>query len=247
MKPITEINPGRNYVVPATAEIVEYFDNDPNRLKVACSVSVRPGAALFCRKVELELYPPGTEANDDVDFVELMFEGLAYAVLIVPMGDKSKIEGIAASLGMRLADGIPHVVSSQSVTRFPFRSLSTYTLEYRKSSIAYSGGQAALEQMDQIYARQMLELEARNKARQLASDRHYWGGMWWRRRRSDEPPEPGHDTYTDCWGGRHVAELTHDQRLAKRPGNYDQLSKMQRWEIDKRLGLLLPVEGGQYM
>lgn len=133
--------------------------NDPERLNVIFN-SMRPGAKLFCVKLEYEHYDPlDEERNDQFVMVLQKWESLLMIIVSVPMKDKHIVESVAKETGMRLAGGTPFMVKSEGTIKilgnlrpdaipdeykkmanfFPMTTPNCFGLENEVNSLVYDG------------------------------------------------------------------------------------------------------------
>lgn len=123
--------------------------HDKSLLHIICLMSprARPGTMLFQVMLEHTHYPANTPANHLLQLVLFNWEEMDWADVMIPATDHDKAQAIADQTGMRLADGIPQVVSHGQVTmlathrvrlpgarRFPLDTNRVWTLERREDA-----------------------------------------------------------------------------------------------------------------
>lgn len=90
-----------------------------DRLSLVCTL-IRPGTGRFLSRLEHEHFPPGTPQNDDLDLHIVNWQGLQFAVVMVPLTALPVCERLAAECGFELSRGIPVVTVDNGLPqRFP--------------------------------------------------------------------------------------------------------------------------------
>lgn len=111
-----------------TPEETAAFFSDPQWLHLATLMN-RPNVWECSTEVENTHYAPMTPRNDLYNIRKLEWEGLMWAIISIPAGDRKLFEHIATKHGIRIADGTPTMVSSAGVSRFPLDLPNVFTLE----------------------------------------------------------------------------------------------------------------------
>lgn len=106
---------------------------------------LRPMARLFFTDLEHNFFPPMTPSNAEFQFFVLEFDGDPYLMACIPKRCKPEAMLVADRCGLRLADGVPHSISTGEdgkphIEVFPLKSRNVWTLENRKDSILYKPG-----------------------------------------------------------------------------------------------------------
>lgn len=103
-------------------EKVREFYAMPNRRFIAGYV-LRAGVSLFNVKLEWNHFDPRTDANDDFLMVVSKMEGdHAFSVVSIPEEKLADAEAIAEGEGLRLAQGVPGLITPPSS---PFQVMAT--------------------------------------------------------------------------------------------------------------------------
>jgi len=79
----------------------------------------RPGVMQFSTTLEYTHYKPETPRNSLFKMFCCMFDDLPYFVFLTPWEDKALVTEHAAACGLRIANGIPLVISSEGSKFFP--------------------------------------------------------------------------------------------------------------------------------
>jgi hypothetical protein len=165
----------------------ERLDADPNLFHVVCE-QPRAGLTMFLRVLELDHFKPGTKDNDAYNMVLVQWSDIPWVVLSVPKRFEAVVRSKADELGFRIADGVPHCISTAGVERFPMHSERVWKLEYKESSIGYTA--LGREQIDAIAEKQIKAAE-RRYAEWYDKQRRFWfrGQLWIRLDHSEQPPD----------------------------------------------------------
>jgi hypothetical protein len=145
------------YLKKLNAETMAEWNKDESWFNVVCMAS-RSIFGDFSMHIEETYFPPATPQNDDYKLGWYRWQDIVFAIIRVPI-DKRHLLFIGASdKGMRLADGVPHMISggfagsvmspprdakpgsfaeflssygipADSVATFPLQNKLTYTLE----------------------------------------------------------------------------------------------------------------------
>jgi hypothetical protein len=139
-------------VIKLNARRMAEWNADESKFHVVC-MAIREIMCDYSQHIEKTYFPPMTEQNHDFKFSYYRWEDVVFIILTVPI-DKRHLMFIGASdLNMRLADGVPHIISCgkahnlgnwrkelppvvrgmgidpSQITTFPLNSDRTYTLE----------------------------------------------------------------------------------------------------------------------
>ena len=120
------------------------FVADPNRIYIVCHIH-RPGSMSFMTALEWRHFDPEgcmvegrRHLNDQYELVIKTWSGLTYAMISVPESYKKEVWKVAEDYGMKLAEGIPRLITSEGFDSFPFDGPDFYTLENKSGSKVYS-------------------------------------------------------------------------------------------------------------
>lgn len=89
----------------------------------------RPGVSACMETLEETHYKPGTDANGLFELRLKNWEGIIGVIVSIPVEDKPKMERAAAANGLRIANGVPHMISGGKVSHFPIENDWIFTLE----------------------------------------------------------------------------------------------------------------------
>jgi hypothetical protein len=91
--------------------------------------TLRSGAYLYVRRLELTYFPPGTPRNDEFRYCLVKWEGLTFAVATIPARTRRFADRVAEKMGMRLSDGVPTMLGGGMPPRqFPLRGPNVWSL-----------------------------------------------------------------------------------------------------------------------
>lgn len=112
---------------------LEMFMEERRRSIWLISMIIRPCVHIFSSHVEYSMYPPDTEENDSFELLEIPWEGMMWHVMGVPVRDTVRLKQIADVCGLRIADGVPMIVSAEKgkvgTSYFPMNTRRCFTLE----------------------------------------------------------------------------------------------------------------------
>jgi len=113
----------------------------------------RPGAAYFCRYLELTYFPPDDPSKNDLfDMRYFKWNDLHWCIVSVRTAFDSVLHETAKITNMRLVDrALPVMIGDGKIERLPLHDEFLYTMENDSSHILYSQGQeAAYKQEDEL-------------------------------------------------------------------------------------------------
>lgn len=103
------------------------------------AMTQRPGVLLFLALLEHTFFKPGTEDNDKLVVHVINWNNTRWVIITIPLIDKVKAEGCAKKSGLRVADGIPIMISNKGKESFPLDMDNVFCLENEKDSPVYKG------------------------------------------------------------------------------------------------------------
>lgn len=114
-----------------TEEDTELFFKNSNFVHfVGMIAPPRPGVRLCITKLEHEHYPPGSDLNNDFFMRLRKWEDILWAIVSIPKNDIEIMQNVAKETGLKIADGLPCIISSGKMKRFPIKnSKNVFTLE----------------------------------------------------------------------------------------------------------------------
>lgn len=104
--------------VAESDEALQAFVADPNWVHFVGALVREQLGAVFT-ELENAHYPPGTPKNDLFHLRIMNWEEMQWVMVSIPAADKGLMEAAAAKHGMRVADGVPILVSAEGIKRFP--------------------------------------------------------------------------------------------------------------------------------
>lgn len=103
------------------------------------AMSERPGVSLFSVLLEHTFYKPGTSDNEKFIMHLIKWERILWFVITIPAIEKNRAEVVAKKSGIRIADGVPSMITSKGVAQFPLDMKNVFTLENEPGHPMYKG------------------------------------------------------------------------------------------------------------
>jgi hypothetical protein len=133
----------------------------------------RMGARSFVTFLEYRRFPPDTPLNTDFNLCMMLWGGLVWWLVIIPSGKLYQADEQLKQLGMRRADGVPHMITMENGNlkheHFPLDLPNVCTIENVPGHFAYHNDPAlnktAKQFEDEACDRVIEEFDARRKAR----------------------------------------------------------------------------------
>lgn len=97
----------------------------------------RPGIRECFTTLEYIHFPPGTALNDEFQLAVVEWNDIGWIIVSIPLTKASLMETVARQCGLRVADGIPMMVTGEGFERFPFTNGNTYVLENQSGHPIY--------------------------------------------------------------------------------------------------------------
>jgi hypothetical protein len=131
-----------------TEEELRRFSSDERFIHfVGMAKPRRPGVNLFAIKLEHWYFPPDTEKNNDFILHIIEWQNMTWMVISIPREYMDLAKKIAAKSGLRIADGIPTIITSKRIQPFPMDSDNVFTLENVSEHAVYGSGFVAIEKL----------------------------------------------------------------------------------------------------
>lgn len=144
------------------AELGEVASRGDHFLLVADAA--RPGAPNTIVQIEYQLFPPGTALNYLLDLYHALWQEMLFHIVVVPKTWRSKVTRVVTRCGMRIADGIPMMISKDGHEFFPTGNHSTiFTMENREGSPVHGASPLSVIEMRREEAHQLEEFFARQR------------------------------------------------------------------------------------
>ncbi len=114
-------------------------------------LSCRPGCSEYFQALEQAWFTPSTPLNYDFEYRLFKWQEMLYEIGSVPLEKKHLCFEMAEKMGMRLANGVPHVLGGGLTGKlttlmdgveaavFPLSNPNTFTLESERGSPIYEG------------------------------------------------------------------------------------------------------------
>lgn len=126
---------GDGELVPETDDAFQTFVKEPGRVHYV-AMAIRPGIADCLRVLELRHYAPRTPRNDLFHLRFFDWSDLSWFIVSIPVNERHFMK-TAAAHGLRIATGIPTVISSNKIKQFPITGLNVFVLENTKGHPIY--------------------------------------------------------------------------------------------------------------
>lgn len=118
-------------------DIDKFFDDQKYIHYIGMISPPRPGVALCLTELEHTHYPPGSPKNDNFLLRILKWSEMVWVVVSIPISDKHLMEEVASKCGLRIANGVPTILSSSGDEQFPVNNERVFTLENKSGHPAY--------------------------------------------------------------------------------------------------------------
>lgn len=89
----------------------------------------RDGVQPFVEFIEHEYYKPFTNRNPLFHFRVIEWEDMTFVFMSIPVMERHYIDNNASKFGLRIADGVPTLISGTSTKIFPANNERVYTFE----------------------------------------------------------------------------------------------------------------------
>lgn len=113
--------------------------------KIGFLVTMQPrriGGYAFMSFLEHRWFTPVPAPSKDYELARIEWEGMLLFLCLIPKSKLPAAQAIARELGLRFADGVPHVISSQGVAVFPIDEPNVFTLENIPGHFVYRNNTA---------------------------------------------------------------------------------------------------------
>lgn len=89
----------------------------------------RLGGRAFMTFLEYRHFPPRSPVNAEFCLVTMKWEGIIWNVVIIPKAKRGLADALMSELGLRAANGVPHVFTNQGQAHFPVDVPNLFTIE----------------------------------------------------------------------------------------------------------------------
>ena len=114
------------------------FFADPHYAHYIGMISLsRPGVVDCFQALEFTHFAHGTPRHDSFHRRVIIWQGIMWEIVSIPIAEKELIQGVAQACRLRLANGIPMVIAGGGVHKFPFESANFFVLENIAGHPAY--------------------------------------------------------------------------------------------------------------
>lgn len=111
----------------------------------------RPGVSECITLLEHTYYKPNTPRNELFIMRIVEWANMVWVIISIPTEERSFMEQIADSCGLRIANGTPTIIDGKGVRQFPANNERVFTLENKPGHLVY--------QNDDRLTRQLLDAE----------------------------------------------------------------------------------------
>lgn len=115
----------------------EFFKNERFMHYVGMISPPRLGVEEFVSLVEHRHFKPGTLRNELFIMRIIDLEDITWLIMSIPVEDISLAESAAGECGLRIANGVPTMISGNGFQRFPADNERVFTLENRSDHPTY--------------------------------------------------------------------------------------------------------------
>lgn len=122
-----------------TQEEFDAFFAQPGLVHFAV-MAMRPGCAECLQTLEHVYYKPKTRRNKLFSMRFIEWGGLGWFIVSIPAHEREHMEKSAAASGLRIADGVPHMINNEGLSTFPGGSLRMFALENVPGHRVYKQG-----------------------------------------------------------------------------------------------------------
>lgn len=122
-------------------ENLQKFVGDPQLIHYAGMLNPpRPGVQDCFQMLEFTHFKPGTSRNEFYHLRVFEWEGILWGVVSIPIVEKHLMESVAQANRLRVANGIPTMLSGKEMTQFPISNERVFTLENISGHPVYHSG-----------------------------------------------------------------------------------------------------------
>jgi hypothetical protein len=114
---------------------------------VGCLSPRRVGVQIFNVRLEYFYFEPGTPKNDEYILHIINWQGMIWSVVSIPKECLEIAKKVAQETGLKIADGIPYLISSEQTVSFPITTPNVLTLENAKGSPVYKNDFKIIEEL----------------------------------------------------------------------------------------------------
>ena len=102
----------------------------------------RVGGLAFLTFLEHRHFTPVPLPKDDYELFQIQWEGTLLVLCLIPGSKRMEAHAIAKELGLRFADGVPHIISTGGAVHFPIDLPNVFTVENVPGHFVYKNNQA---------------------------------------------------------------------------------------------------------
>lgn len=122
-------------------EVAALLAREGNKIGLVGSIE-RVGVPSFAVFLEHRLFTPCTPLNDLLMMSLAEWEGMHWIILVFHKTHLPGVDELMKTLGLRRADGVPHMMTGKGVIPFPVNSDNVFTIENIKGHFTYHNDHA---------------------------------------------------------------------------------------------------------
>jgi hypothetical protein len=155
-EPIKPDEEGEHFKAFSSYDELQRMASEPGKLVLVSMLRpARIGSRLMFAYLEHTRYLPDTPENDKFEFILTKWPDsepgefpMLWSTMLFPMEDREVIEKVAKRCGLRLADGIPHIIGAGGIKAYPVSGPNVFTIENDKESPVYNGKAQEFEKLE---------------------------------------------------------------------------------------------------
>jgi hypothetical protein len=118
----------------------------------------RAGVLLFTVRLEYLHFPPNTESNKDFQLLMVKWEDMLWVAIRIPKEKMEIAKTVAEETGIRIADGVPTVISSTRTRQIvPGNAMNVFALENIPGHPVYKGAHPQVIRAEDEEIRRIIE------------------------------------------------------------------------------------------
>lgn len=102
----------------------------------------RPGVQECFAVLEYSFYNPSSNRNEFFIMKIVEWSDIVWAIVSIPIEEKKLMEKVANECGLRIADGVPTMISCDGIEKFPAQNERVFTLENKPGHLVYLNREA---------------------------------------------------------------------------------------------------------
>ncbi len=116
--------------LPESDRELQMFLDDPQFVHyVGSIIPARPGVRLFLVKLEYLHFNPWSPRNEQFQLRLFNWQFMRWAMASIPIVERHLAEEVARECSVRIADGVPTLISAGRIEKFPASNERVFSLE----------------------------------------------------------------------------------------------------------------------